>query len=115
VRQFTMIGSALAIYFAQLTLCDAASFNCQPYLNRATCPEASICSEPGLSRLDDVMASLYEEARDRLPASMVSGFRDFQREWLAKRKSCDCDVQCLDSEYRTQIEALRKTLKQMNQ
>ena len=113
MRQFTVIGPALAIYFAQLTLCDAASFNCQPYLDRGTCPEVRICSEPGLSRLDDVMASLYEEARGRLPASMVTGFRNYQREWLAKR-SCDCDVQCLGSEYRTQIEALRKTLKQLN-
>ena len=113
MRQFITVGGALVVYLAQLTFCEAASFDCQPYLDRGSCPESRICSDPGLSRLDDVMASLYRDARNRLPASMVTGFRDYQREWLARRGNCGCNFNCLDTEYRTQIDALRKTLDQM--
>ena len=49
MRQFIAVGGALVIYLAQLGVCDAASFNCQPYLDRGTCPEARICTEPRLS------------------------------------------------------------------
>ena len=110
-----IVGQALAMCLAQLTLCQAASFNCQPYLARRACPELAICSDPGLSRLDDSMASLYFDARSRMPASMTTGFRDYQREWLAKRGACGCDVSCLESAYRSQIDGLRKTINQMNQ
>jgi uncharacterized protein len=98
---------------AQLAPCKAASFNCQPYLERNSCPETLICSESSLSRLDDTMASLYQDARDKMPDSQSAGFRTYQRQWLAKRGQCGCDFKCLDYEYRTQIDALRKTLDQM--
>jgi uncharacterized protein len=113
MRPFITIGQALAISLAQITLCNAASFNCQPYLARGTCPEALICSESRLSRLDETMASLYQDARSKMSDSLTTGFRNYQREWLARRGQCGCDFKCLDSEYRTQIDALRKTLDQM--
>lgn len=93
----------------------AASFRCGPYVSRGQCPEALICTEQNLSRLDDAMASLYETARGRIQSGLLTGFRDYQREWLAKRDQCGCDYQCLEYQYRTQIEALRKTLREMGQ
>jgi uncharacterized protein len=115
LRGIITIIQALAIWWAQLTLCSAASFDCRPYIDRRACPEMVICSEPSLSRLDEVMASLYREARDRMPDTQLSGFRDYQREWLGRRGGCGCSYQCLNSQYRTQIDALRKTINQMSQ
>ena len=72
-----------------------------------------ICTESSLSQLDDTMASLFEDARDRMPEGQLTGFRDYQREWLAKRDQCGCNYKCLDQEYRDQIKGLRKTIDQM--
>jgi uncharacterized protein len=113
MRPFLTIGQALGISLALLTSCNAASFNCQSYLERGSCPETLICSEPSLSRPDDTMASLYQDVRGKMQESLTTGFRNYQREWLAKRGQCGCDFKCLDSEYRTQIDGLRRTLDQM--
>jgi uncharacterized protein len=107
-----LIVQALAISILSLDTSHAASFNCTPYIQRQACPEMLICSEAGLSRLDEVMASLYFTARGRMPASMLTNFRDYQREWLAKRDACGCDYKCLDAEYRAQINALRKSIQE---
>ena len=115
MRNLIAIGQAVIVWLILLTSSHAASFNCKPYLDRRACPEVLICSEPTLSTLDEAMAALYQDARSRLDPSMVTGFRDYQREWLAKRDSCGCDYNCLATEYRSQIDGLRKTLKQMPQ
>ena len=57
----------------------AASFRCGPYVSRGQCPEALICTEQNLSRLDDAMASLYETARGRIQSGLLTGFRDYQK------------------------------------
>ena len=114
MRQFIIVVQALTIWLSQLALSNAASFNCRPYLERRACPELLICSEPSLSRLDEVMASLYFEARSKIPDEHLTGFRDYQRDWLARRAECGCNYQCLDREYREQINGLRKTINEMS-
>jgi uncharacterized protein len=115
VRYLSVIGQAVIVWLLQLTFCHATSFDCRPYLARQACPELLICSEPTLSSLDETMASLYQEARSSLPAEAVTAFRDYQREWLARRGTCGCNYSCLADEYRSQIDGLRKTLREMNQ
>jgi uncharacterized protein len=109
-----ILSLVLAFWVVELTSCNAASFNCSSYLERRACPEMLICSEPTLSRLDDIMASLYQDARNRMSATMSAGFRDYQREWLARRAKCGCNFNCLEREYRAQIDALRRTIREMN-
>ena len=113
MRRVAVVMQALAIYLSLPAWADAASFNCNPYLARRACPETLICTEPNLSRLDDVMASLYQEARRRMSPALLTGFRDYQREWLARRDACGCTYDCLNDEYRSQIEALRRTINEM--
>ena len=115
MRRLRTLIQALVLCLVTVTSGDAASFSCTPYFERRVCPEVLICSEPNLSRLDDVMASLYEDARRRMPTGFSTGFRDYQREWLAKRANCGCNYECLERQYRSQIEALRRTINQMNQ
>ncbi|MGO9483300.1 MAG: lysozyme inhibitor LprI family protein [Rhodomicrobium sp.] len=108
MRKFALVAVVLLIGGIQSGW--AASFNCGPYISRGKCPEALICSESRLSRLDDTLAALYFTARSKMQQGLLTGFRDYQREWLAKRNGCGCNYQCLKSEYDTQIEGLRKTL-----
>jgi uncharacterized protein len=104
---------SLSFLLAQVSIGGATSFNCGPYIERRACPEMVICSEPTLSRLDEIMASLYTNARRMMLDSQLAGFRDYQREWLARRTGCGCNYRCLESQYRTQIDALRKTINQV--
>ena len=113
MRNLAVSVLALAIWLSQLTICDAASFNCRPYLERRACPEMLICAEATLSQLDDRMAELYEDARSRMPEGHLPGFRDYQREWLVSRNRCGCNYQCLARQYREQIDGLRRTIDQM--
>jgi uncharacterized protein len=106
-----MVVVALFIGLTQFSHSRAASFNCGPYIGRGKCPESLICTERTLSRLDDTMAALFFDARSRMPDEHLTGFRDYQTEWLARRDQCGCNYQCLENEYREQIDALRRTLR----
>ena len=109
IRVYWMLA---ALVFGALPVAEAlgASFNCRPYTQRGQCPESLICSEESLSALDDQMAGLYFDVRRRMQSGHLKGFRDYQREWLARRNQCGCNYECLVSEYNSQIDALTKTL-----
>jgi uncharacterized protein len=111
MRQFVLLIAVLLTGSIQSAW--PASFNCRPYISTGQCPEALICTERTLSELDDVLASLYFGARSKMQEEQLIGFRDYQREWLAKRNGCGCNYQCLKSEYETQIEGLRKSINEM--
>jgi len=59
------------------------------------------------------MAVLFFKLRDELRGDLVIQFRNYQREWLAKRDACGCSYDCLVDAYDEQIGALTTTLKQM--
>jgi uncharacterized protein len=97
----------------QISAAYSASFNCEPYLESNKCPEAAICSDRFLSSQDEYMATLFFRIRNRLLGNLMTKYRDFQREWLAKREACGCNQECLEGAYNEQIKALTETLEQM--
>jgi uncharacterized protein YecT (DUF1311 family) len=105
----------LALTFTQAS---AASFDCA----KANSPSAKqICSDPELSKLDDELAVVFSEARSKLSIESQKLLIEGQRSWLrfhsrlcffddeAKPKDKKASVACQIDEYRSRIEALKKT------
>jgi uncharacterized protein len=105
----------LALIFTQAS---AASFDCA----KANSPSSKqICSDPQLSKLDDELAVVFSEARSKLSVDSQKLLIEGQRSWLrfhsrlcffdneAKPKDKKASVACQIDEYRTRIEALKKT------
>jgi len=114
MRKF--VGVVLAMWLVSafsISVALGTSFNCRPYLKRNKCPEVAICRDGFLSSQDEYMASLYFRVRRRLSGDLRNKFRDYQREWLAKRNGCGCNVYCLENAYKNQIRALTRTWEQM--
>lgn len=59
------------------------------------------------------MSALYFKLRGSLPGDLLIQFRNFQREWLARRDGCGCSRDCLVDAYDAQIRALTDTMRQM--
>ena len=61
------------------------SFECTKALSPV---ERLLCRDRALADMDGEMARLYRERLSELPLSARVGFRQEQREWLAKREAC---------------------------
>ena len=113
LRLAALAGSALVA--AGFRPAEAASFACA----RATGPvETAICSDTGLSRLDERLASAYSAAARKLgltlasrngvpDAQAIAPLRESQRAWIAERNRCGGDVPCLRRQYERRNSVLR--------
>lgn len=93
-----VIAAALAL---AIPLSHAASFDCQ---KASTSIEKAICSNPTLSKLDDVLAENYKYM---MAANIGDGARkdlkQTQRAWIAKRNKC-ADGKCIEAAYRSRVD-----------
>src|SRR5258708_8081724 len=80
----------------------AASFDCSQASTRV---ERLICASADLSRLDDVLAEAYKDARGR--SSNAARLGREQRQWLVRRDACGEDVACIRTAYEARLKALR--------
>ena len=78
------------------------SFDCS---KAADATDLTICSNAGLSQLDQQMAALYVA---RAQTAGDTAARDGQREWLHARNQCGADVICLRQEYAVRIQQLQQ-------
>lgn len=84
----------------------AASFDCGKAQTKV---EHLICDNPGLSALDDGLASRYKAALQN--KTEVEDVRHAQKHWLKERNKCE-DVSCLDALYLRRINDLDITIGQ---
>jgi uncharacterized protein len=95
--------------FASVQSARAASFPCE---KATTGIERAICSNVGLSQLDERLARAYTAAV--YPFGGSYGFREAyaasllqtQRTWLMARDSCGADVPCLERQYQRRLSVL---------
>lgn len=106
------ISIGLAIGAAALLLpgaaATAAGFDC----SKAASPdELAVCANPQLSALDSEMTGLWY-AYSRVPLLMgSSGNRhDDAEAFLARRKACGADIECLTKAYQERIAQLQKQI-----
>jgi uncharacterized protein len=98
-----------AIYIAALLAivvsgsANAASFNCA---KAATTTEKTICSDPELSKLDDVLSGAYREALGK--GTDKASVKDWQKAWLYFTRDMCSDAACLKKAYTTHIDELRE-------
>lgn len=87
---------------ALLPVAQAASFDC----TQATAPiEKQICASPAVSKLDDQLASTYEDALET--ADNPVELKKNQIGWLkAMRKTCR-DTACLEASYKKRLGKLK--------
>jgi hypothetical protein len=78
------------------------SFDCSKVTDAT---DLTICSNAGLSQLDQQMAALYVA---RAQTAGDTAVRDGQREWLHARNQCGADVICLRQEYAARIQQLQQ-------
>lgn len=84
-----------------------ASFPCA---NARAWDEMTICSSRDLARIDREMGLLYDQRRSQLLGDARRLFRDEQRDWLHRRRSCQqsaSPIRCLNSATRQRIETFR--------
>ncbi|MDC0136289.1 hypothetical protein OAI26_06455 [Sulfitobacter sp.] len=77
---------------------DAASFNCA---KASTANEIAICSDDELSTLDETLAAVYKQARGSV--SDAKRLKGEQVNWIKSLGTCDGNVDCLISAYRSRI------------
>ena len=97
ITVLALAGLALATLPAAA---NAASFNCDGNLNYT---ERVICDNPGLSRADDAMSSLYFSV---VHNGNYRRGQAAQVEWLRERDSCGANLSCIWGAYHTRIQEL---------
>jgi uncharacterized protein len=81
---------------------SAASFDCA---KAKTKTEKLICSDAGISSLDEALGSAYKDAYKRVGNKL--GIKQSQRDWLSSYQLRSCnDVECLRKELSERIEIL---------
>ena len=79
---------------------QAASFDCH---KAGTLVEKTICADPLLSKLDEVLAQNFRNMLTVDLGTTKQALRAEQNKWLAARNRCT-DTKCLVSTYRTRID-----------
>ena len=99
--------SAAAIGLMFVLPSQAASFDC----NQARTPdEIAICDNRDLNDMDVRMATLFDVIKGFVLMGERGAIQDDQREWLAQRRLCGADVECLRRSYRKRIGELEAEL-----
>ncbi|AML58953.1 lysozyme inhibitor LprI family protein [Serratia rubidaea] len=79
---------------------QAASFDCRQAVAK---DEQAICASRSLSDKDVEMATKYQFLRGLFAMGFRGEMQDQQSRWLATRKQCGGDVDCLSNSYRQRI------------
>ena len=86
----------LCLTLQGFSMANAASFNCN---KAATFVERTICANPDLSTLDDLMANNYRVMRAAgIGAGAQSHLKQSQRDWIKVRNKCS-SIACLKFQY----------------
>jgi uncharacterized protein len=102
MRRLPILLPLLGIVFTP-GLAAAQSFNCQ----RASYPdEKRICAEPALSRLDEQLAAVYDDAIRRLGPSRARQLDNEETAWVVERRRCGADYGCIERSYLGRIAEL---------
>jgi uncharacterized protein len=101
-RLAIMAAGTIAL-FAATGSANAASFNCNAHLSYT---ERAICDNPGLSRADDQMASLYFSIVNNAGPGFRHAIERRQLVWLGQRNGCGANVHCLWDAYHSRIQFL---------
>jgi len=102
MRRLPILLLFLGIVFAP-GLAAAQSFNC----HRAHYPdEKRICAEPALSRLDEQLAAVYNDAIRRLGPSRARQLDNEESAWVVERRRCGADYGCIERSYLGRIAEL---------
>src|SRR5215207_9503474 len=102
MRRLPILLLLLGIAFVP-GLAAAQSFNC----HRAHYPdEKRICAEPGLSRLDEQLAAVYDDAIRRLGPSRARQLDNEEGAWVVERRRCGADYGCIERSYLGRIAEL---------
>ncbi|MBJ3815449.1 hypothetical protein F9C28_11045 [Shimwellia pseudoproteus] len=81
----------------------AASFDC----TRARQPdELAICHDRTLNDKDVEMATTYRLLKGLFAMGARGSMQDQQQQWLAQRRQCGSDVQCLHQRYDQRLQQL---------
>jgi uncharacterized protein len=81
----------------------AQSFNCR---YARTADEVAICEDPGLSRLDERLASRFFRLRDNLSGPEQARLERDEDAWLGARRRCGSSRACIAEAYRARISEL---------
>jgi uncharacterized protein len=82
---------------------NAQAFNCA-FAKQAD--ELTICRDASLGALDEQMAIRFFKIRQQLPTEGQAPLRAGQKDFLARRKFCGTDGDCIDGMYRERLETL---------
>ncbi len=101
------LGFLLLIWLLSSGIVHAASFDCA---KSTTSIEKLVCSNARLSRLDEMLAAAYSEAKLTQNSEQLV---QQQRLWLRKRAACTTAA-CLEDLYARRIVELRECLRDLN-
>lgn len=104
-RSQTITVSVLVALIAGATADPAAaqSFNCR---NATHADEVEICRDRLLSDLDEQLASVYAEKRQRLGQAQRQKLKSDQRAWLRQRRQCSNDNECIFDLYEQRLKQI---------
>jgi uncharacterized protein len=79
------------------------SFDCR---YARTPDEITVCQTPDLAQMDVWLATTYSTVRDQLNASARLRFKQDELSWLAQRRQCGFDKDCIKQVYQSRIDEL---------
>jgi uncharacterized protein len=101
------ITFAAALLLLAIPASSAPSFDCSKAKSAA---EKTVCEVPDLQWSDRQLARFYKMALKDSGYSRT-GVMQSQRVFLARRDACGTDIECLDSAYKAQFNALSNSVK----
>src|SRR5262245_24310811 len=104
MNRATTLALALAGLAVTAGGAGAAGFDCDTARHA---DERTVCSTPGMSRVDGNMNRFYRKLMGELGPHGRLWLRAEQREWLAYRRSCGSDVTCIRLAYRERVQSYR--------
>ncbi|THV25445.1 lysozyme inhibitor LprI family protein [Peteryoungia ipomoeae] len=90
------------------TPAGAASFDCSKADLAAD--EKAICETPALNDMDVRMVTTFELLRELLPMGSRTAMEERQISWLAERKACEGNTDCISTAYAGRIQELKKAV-----
>lgn len=109
-RKGFLIAPVLSLLMSSILVDFAAaqSFNCRE-ARRAD--EVQICQDAELSHLDEQLASLYTQQRQRLDKAQQQILKKNQRFWLRQRGDCGRNRNCIANLYQERLDQLSLDVK----
>jgi uncharacterized protein YecT (DUF1311 family) len=70
--------------------------------------ESTVCASGRLSAFDVLLSRYYQDSLNRATAAEKTSRQSDQRQWLAKRRACGTDQNCLEQSYHTRFQNMRE-------